>query len=107
MDSGPPTSLIVSLSAKDRAALEALQRSTTVSVGKAKRAKIVLCIADKFNVVHTANKVGISKRLVYRWVRRFLEHGIAGLADKPRSGRPPIFSLRGSGPLGENSLRTA
>jgi transposase len=30
-----------------------------------------------------AAKVGISRRHVYKWVQRFLEEGVEGLADKP------------------------
>jgi transposase len=30
--------------------------------------------------------VGISRRFVYKWVQRFLETGVEGLADKPGRG---------------------
>jgi transposase len=33
-----------------------------------------------------AATVGISRRFVYKWVQRFLELGMAGLADQPRPG---------------------
>jgi len=33
--------------------------------------------------------VGISRRFVYKWVQRFLEQGVEGLADKPGRRRGP------------------
>jgi transposase len=33
-----------------------------------------------------AATVGISRRFVYKWVQRFLEQGMEGLADKPGRG---------------------
>ena len=36
----------------------------------------------------STSTVGISRRFVYKWVQRFLEQGVEGLADKPgRGGR--------------------
>ena len=34
--------------------------------------------------------VGISRRFVYKWAQRFLQHGIEGLADKPGRGYRPV-----------------
>jgi transposase len=33
-----------------------------------------------------AATVGISRRFVYKWVQRFLEKGLEGLADQPGRG---------------------
>ena len=33
-------------------------------------------------------------RTVSSWVRRFDEEGLAGLKDRPRSGRPPRVALK-------------
>jgi transposase len=45
-----------------------------------------------------AATVGISRRFVYKWVQRFLEQGVEGLANKPGRGRrcgpgPPAVSV--------------
>ena len=37
-------------------------------------------------VAHVAKELGVSRQCAHRWVNRFREHGIAGLAD--RSSRP-------------------
>src|SRR5262249_13750863 len=47
--------------------------------------------ADGATITDTAATVGISRRFVYKWVKRFLEAGLEGLVDKPgrRSRRVP------------------
>jgi transposase len=37
-------------------------------------------------ITDIATTVGISRRFVYKWGKRFLEQGLAGLADQPRRG---------------------
>jgi transposase len=39
--------------------------------------------------VEIAERVGCSEPTVVRWRSRFAEHGLAGLDDAPRSGKPP------------------
>src|SRR5262245_1446156 len=40
---------------------------------------------------------GINKRFVYIWARRFLEHGVEGLIDKPGRGRRPVMRQKETG----------
>ena len=35
-------------------------------------------------ITDIARTVGISRRFVYKWVERFQQEGLAGLADRPR-----------------------
>ena len=44
-------------------------------------------MADGVPISDIATTVGISRRFVYKWVQRFLEHGLEGLADKHGRGR--------------------
>jgi transposase len=37
-------------------------------------------------IAQIAATVGISRRFVYKWVQRFLQKGLEGLADKPGRG---------------------
>jgi len=37
-------------------------------------------------VSHIATTVGISRRFVYKWVQRFMQDGLDGLADKAGRG---------------------
>ena len=93
MARGRPTSLTIRLTPADRQTLQAWQRATTIPAGLARRARIILLLVEGRPISSIATTVGISRRFVYKWVRRFLADGIAGLADKPGRG-----SRRGSRP---------
>jgi transposase len=36
------------------------------------------------------------REVVSQWRKRFFEHGMAGLEDQPRRGRPPTFPPTGT-----------
>ena len=84
MARGRTTSLTIRLTENERRTLRAWQRATTISAGRARRGRILLLLADGMPITDIAATVGISRRFVYKWVRRFLEKGVEGLADKPR-----------------------
>src|SRR5438132_14245902 len=84
MGQGRTTSLTLRLIPAERRTLLAWQRATTtISAGRARRGRILLLLADGMPITDIAATVGISRRFVYKWVRRFLEKGVGGLADKP------------------------
>jgi transposase len=83
---------VVELSGEARATLEALTRRTTVAVGLARRARIVLLAADGVPLDRIARQLGVDRNVVRMWVDRYGETGLAGLQDRPRSGRPRTFS---------------
>ena len=78
----------LSLSDEDRATLEYWTRCSTIQAGHAERARVVLAIADGAGTSATARLVGVSRPTVIKWRDRFLAHGLAGLDDQARSGRP-------------------
>lgn len=78
----------------DRADLERLQRSTIGPAGLSRRARVVLLMADGVSGVEVARMTGYTVVQVSRLRRRFAEEGLAGLHDKPRSGRPPAITAR-------------
>ena len=53
------------------------------------RARIVLLSADGTPGKQIAAMVGCAEPTVVLWRRRFAGHGLAGLDDAPRSGKPP------------------
>lgn len=77
--------------------LERISRSRTEEVRLVGRAKIILsCLAGKRND-EIATELDIQPLTVGIWRRRFAAQGIAGLYDKPRSGKPakyPVAELR-------------
>jgi Helix-turn-helix domain len=86
MARGRKTSLTINLTAEERHTLMSWQRSTTIPAGRARRGRIILQLADGVPISHIATTVGISRRFVYKWAKRFLQYGIEGLADKPGRG---------------------
>jgi transposase len=55
------------------------------------RARIVLLAAAGMTNVDIAKRVGVCVDVVSRWRKRFCLLGLAGLKDRPRSGRPKVF----------------
>ena len=78
----------LSLSDADRATLEYWTRCSTIRAGHAERARVVLAIADGAGTSQAARLVGVSRPTVIKWRDRFLAHGLAGLDDQARRGRP-------------------
>jgi len=100
MAQGRKTRLKVVVSDEERAVLESWQRSQKIPAALAKRGHLVLLLAAGRSVSDTARTVGIARRLVYKWTGRFLLERIAGLRDRPRPGRRPVFSPLGGGGSG-------
>src|SRR3954471_12074662 len=78
----------LALNDDDRATLEYWTRCSTVSSGHVERARVVLAIADGAGTSATARMLGVSRPTVIKWRDRFAALGLAGLDDRPRSGRP-------------------
>src|SRR5215207_2590114 len=78
----------VQVPAADRAVLSLWTRSSSVRAGLAQRARIVLLAADGVGTAEIVRRVGVSKPTVIGWKRRYASEGIAGLDDRPKSGRP-------------------
>jgi Winged helix-turn helix len=81
------------LDAATRQALEAVTRQLSQPAGLVRRARCILLWADGVLAVEIARRLGLSRRHVYKWVRRFEQAGMAGLQDastprgrKPRAG---------------------
>src|SRR5947209_7472199 len=82
-----PSSVLV-LSDQDRATLESWTRCSTISAGQRERAEIELAVSDGTGVSGASRTLGVSRPTVIKWRDRFAADGVAGLADRPRSGRP-------------------
>ena len=89
MARGRKTSFTIHLTLAQRQTLLAWQRATTISAGLARRARIILLLADGMRITDIAATVGLSRRHTYKWIRRFMQEGIEGLVDKPGRGHRP------------------
>ena len=90
--SGPRSGRVVTLTGEGREVLEALTRRTTVAVGLARRARIVLLAAEGIPLDRIGRQVGVDRNVVRLWVDRYRVGGLAALQDRPRPGRPRTFS---------------
>lgn len=82
---------MVSLSVDELSVLEGRASSRRVSHAVVIRARIVLLAADGLQNVEIAQRVGVCVDVASKWRKRFCEEGLAGLNDRPRSGRPRTF----------------
>lgn len=81
----------VCLTAPQRTELQKVVRRTRASHRRVLRARIVLAAADGQSNADIARGLSITTDTVRKWRKRFCCEGIGGLADRPRSGRPPTF----------------
>jgi len=56
------------------------------------RARIVLAAAGGASNAAIGRSLGVCDETVRKWRRRFCQHGLDGLRDRPRIGRPRRFS---------------
>ena len=89
MARGRKTSLTIHLTPAERQTLLAWQRSTTIPAGQARRGRMLLLLADRVPISHIAAMVGISRRFVYKWVKRFLQAGSGGVGRTNETRAPP------------------
>jgi CRP-like cAMP-binding protein len=86
MPRGRTTSLTIRLTPAQRQTLLVWQRTTTIPAGVARRARIILLLADGMTITDIATTVGLSRRHTYKWIQRFVQEGLEGLEDKPGRG---------------------
>ena len=82
----------VILSATDHAILSARAGSARAEHRMVIRAKIVLAAAEGHPNAAIAVETGMHIDTVRTWRRRFHQHGLDGLKDRARSGRPATFT---------------
>jgi transposase len=79
----------ISLSSEQAARLQEIVRQPKGEARLHRRAKMVLLAASGESIASIARRIGTNRLRVGQWLRSFAEHGIEGLGDQPRSGRPP------------------
>lgn len=87
-----PHAVQIVLTDEERAYLEKLVRKQTAERRAVGRARIVLLAAAGLTNQQIARETGYARWTVTTWRQRFAKDRLAGLQDKPRSGRPPAFS---------------
>lgn len=82
---------VLRLTSAQRDELEGRARRYTLPYRDVVRAKIVLLAADGLDNDEIAARLDTRREVVSKWRKRFFEHGLAGLEERPRGGRPPVF----------------
>jgi transposase len=86
-----PSARVVVLDEQQRRRLEAVVRARTAPIREVQRARIVLLAADGMSNAAIARVLALRVNTVRTWRGRFAEHGMAGLGDLPRPGRPLLY----------------
>ena len=82
--------------AVEAAALATLHQMIRQAVGRvSRRAQAVVWWLEGQSQVAVAQRLGVCRQSVGRWCARFQHEGVAGLPDRPRSGRPPRLGAGG------------
>ena len=84
----------IAVSPAERAELERLQRAPSTPAGLSRRARAVLLMAQGVSGVEIGERIGYTVVQVSRIRRRYADGGVAGLSDRPKSGRPPTVTAR-------------
>lgn len=80
------------LTDEERTTIERLAHSRTAPARLVERARIIWYANQKLRVPAIAERVGLNERTVRMWFKRFQAHGLGGLNDAPRSGRPITYT---------------
>lgn len=79
----------ITLTAAGRHKLKRLAYSHTAGYQQVIRARIIRDAARGYSNAKIAYRQGVTVDTVRRWRNRYADEGLAGLADRRRSGRPP------------------
>ena len=95
-----PFGSTVILSPEQRETLDALVRARSTPQAMALRCRIVLIAAEPEQPTNqqVADALDCNRHTVGQWRERYVVHGLTGLQDAPRSGRPRSFSPRRATP---------
>src|SRR5690348_12475793 len=83
-----PVAAPLAVSDTNREVLRSWVRSPPAPSGLVMRARIVLLAAEGASNTEIARRLELSRQTVVTWRGRYRAAGLAGLEDRPRSGRP-------------------
>jgi hypothetical protein len=89
---------VITLSREERRVLESRSRQYTLPYFQVVRALMILLAAEGHANDEIAAALSVGRDVVSLWRKRFFEERLAGLEERPRSGRPRAFPPRGRGP---------
>src|SRR5258708_5185864 len=88
MNKGRPPKFELKLTERERQTLAQISRSRVEPAGLVRRARGILLSVEGRSNEAIAAELRVSSPTVCYWRKRFSEAGLAGLHDRPKSGRP-------------------
>ena len=89
---------LIRLSRQEREVLENRARKYTLPYFQVIRALMILMAADGRSNDEIAAALSVGRDVVSLWRKRFFDDRVAGLEERPRSGRPRAFPPRSRRP---------
>jgi hypothetical protein len=83
---------IITLSDVERKELEQIASQYTSPYYLVVRAKAVLMAAQGLKNKTIGERLSLPRQIVSKWRKRFYRERLDGITDRPRSGRPSVFS---------------
>jgi hypothetical protein len=81
----------IKLTHYERQVLEGRARRYTLPYFEVLRARMILLAAEGLRNDEIAGALSVGRDVVSLWRKRFFHQRLAGLEERPRSGRPPVF----------------
>src|SRR5437867_6580233 len=88
----------ISLSPQEHEILESRARKYTLPYFVVLRARMILLAAEGWSNDEIAASLSVGRDVVSLWRKRFFRQRLAGLEERPRPGRPPVFPPGGRRP---------
>ena len=87
---GRTTALTLTLTHKERRLLSLAQHGEgpTCTPQFRRRARLILLVAQGQGITAIAREVGLTRKMIYKWVTRWEHEGLRGLRDQ-KKGYPP------------------
>ena len=82
----------INLTREERRTLEQRAAKYTSPYFEVVRAKVVLLAANGLKNKEIGECLSLPRQIVSRWRKRFFDERLAGLDERPRRGRPRVFS---------------
>ena len=86
-----------SLTDAERTTVEHLAHSRTAPARQVERTQIIHAASQGHTVAQIAQYLRLNAQTVRDWIKRFNAEGLAGLDDRPRSGKPPTYTPEQTG----------
>lgn len=83
---------MIILTGEEKSYLNSMARKYTAPYRDVIRAQVILLAAEGLENKEIGEKLNIPRKTVSKWRKRFFFEREKGLVDRPREGRPFIFS---------------